>query len=150
MASTITCFQFHIVFSTKHREDMIEPATEEELYKFVGGICRERKSKLMEMGGTANHVHLLASTHKLESIPDLLRDIKGSSSSWYNERFSPRKQFRWQEGYFAFTVAPSMHPALRAYFARQKQHHARRDFKDEMRELFRKYEVEWDEAHVWT
>jgi len=33
--------------------------------------------------------------------------------------------------------------------ATQKEHHARVDFKDEIRALLKKYNVEYDEAFVW-
>jgi hypothetical protein len=38
---------------------------------------------------------------------------------------------------------------MRAYIARQREHHATVDFKTEMRTLFKKYGMEWNEEYVW-
>jgi hypothetical protein len=35
------------------------------------------------------------------------------------------------------------------YIRNQKQHHAAHDFKDELRALLKRYEVEYDERFVW-
>ena len=42
LADTSTCLQYHIVFSTKHREPWIRPEIEERLQAYLGGIAREK------------------------------------------------------------------------------------------------------------
>jgi len=51
----------HIVFSTKHRTDLIVPEIENDLFGYMHGIVENNGSKLIIAGGTANHVHLLVS-----------------------------------------------------------------------------------------
>ena len=36
-----------------------------------------------------------------------------------------------------------------AYIANQEVHHQKRDFQDEMRAMFRRHKIEWDERYVW-
>ena len=52
---------FHCVFSTKERRPLITPALRERLWPFLGGIARQNKMKAIEIGGVADHVHVLSS-----------------------------------------------------------------------------------------
>src|SRR5437016_1155159 len=61
MAQTLTSLLVHIVFSTKDRQDLIDTNIEPRLYSYLGGIARKMESRLLDAGGTANHVHLLIS-----------------------------------------------------------------------------------------
>ena len=58
MAQTLTSLLVHIVFSTKDRQDLIDTNIEPRLYSCLGGIARKMESRLLDAGGTANHVHL--------------------------------------------------------------------------------------------
>lgn len=149
MASTLTKILLHIVFSTKNREDVIPPQIENDLYGYIGGICRGAKSELKVAGGTANHVHLLVNLGKTVSLSDLMLNVKRDSSKAVKELAPQLRDFHWQDGYFAFSIGQSGVEALTAYIRRQKEHHARADFKDEIRTLLKKYNVEYDEAFVW-
>ena len=61
MAQTLTRILVHVVFSTKERGNLITPAVEPELHAYLGGICGNRESPALAIGGTENHVHLLVS-----------------------------------------------------------------------------------------
>jgi hypothetical protein len=39
MGQSLVQNYIHIVFSTKHRQNLIVPAIEEELHAYLGGIC---------------------------------------------------------------------------------------------------------------
>lgn len=65
------------------------------------------------------------------------------------ERRDSLRSFGWQDGYFAFSIGESGVEKMRDYIARQKEHHATVDFKDEVRAFLRKYGVEWDERYIW-
>ena len=57
--------------------------------------------------------------------------------------------FYWQRGYGAFSVSPSHVDPLVQYIKRQQEHHKQESFKDELRRLCAKYELEIDERYVW-
>ena len=149
MASTLTKLLAHITFSTKHRDALIPEAIESDLYAFVGGICRRLESPLLAMNGTANHVHMLVSLGKTIALSDLMLEVKRDSSKWIKGKHAGLRDFHWQDGYFGFSIGVSGISATKAYFAKQKSHHARVDFKDEIRAILRKNEMEWDERYVW-
>jgi REP element-mobilizing transposase RayT len=147
MPQTFTRLFFHVVFSTKHRAALIQPAWEDDLYADIGGIVRNRKAELVIGGGTENHVHLLIRWPTTVCVADMVRDIKTNSSLWRHQ--SGDAGFTWQTGYGCFTVSPSMLDVVGQYIAHQKEHHETQSFQDEFRELVLAHGLELDEAHMW-
>ena len=138
----------HIVFSTKHRKQFISNEFQGRLFEYIGGILRSNSSCLVAAGGMPDHVHLLASLGRTTAVADAVRLIKTNSSAWiHNELDMP--QFEWQAGYGAFAVSYSNIGDVKAYIARQEEHHRRMTFQDEFRELLRLHDLEWDEKYVW-
>jgi putative transposase len=149
MAQTLTSLYYHIVFSTKNRVDLIRPEIEDELYAYIGGIMRNLDSRLLIGNGTSNHSHLLCSAGKLVLIPNLVGTIKRNSSKWIKAKGGLLTKFAWQDGYSIFTIGHSQLKDVERYIARQKEHHKKVVFEDEMRTFYKKYEVPFDEEYVW-
>lgn len=109
MGRTYTSLTYHIVFSTKYRQSLILPDFQEELYRYIGGIIRSKEGVQLEIGGTMDHVHIMAALPAKISVSDMLRFIKTNSSSWVNQRpgMENQQKFEWQPGFGAFTVSYS-------------------------------------------
>jgi len=149
MAQTLVRLYVHIIFSTKYRQNIIQPDIESELFAYMGGIANNNESKLLAAGGTENHVHLLASMSKKSCLSEFVGDIKRDSSVWIKTQDSWYKKFHWQDGYGAFSVGYTQLNAVKKYISRQKEHHARVSFEDEFRYFLKKYGVDYDERYVW-
>ncbi len=148
MAQTLTSLLTHIIFSTKLREPLIDAKDEAALYAYIGGICRNHGSPLLDAGGTEDHVHLLVSLSKNIAVAELLLDVKRDSSSWMKTRDVAR--FGWQDGYAAFSIGQSQVEDLKRYLSRQKEHHKTKTFQEELLEFLRKYGIAYDERYLWT
>ncbi len=59
----------------------------------------------IEIGGVADHVHILLSLPASVSISKAMQLIKGGSSKWVHESFPERRLFQWQKKYGAFSVS---------------------------------------------
>jgi REP element-mobilizing transposase RayT len=149
MAQTLVSLLVHIVFSTKNRANLITPAIEPDLYKYISGTLRKLESPCLKIGGTANHLHLLVSQSKNIALAYTLEELKKSSSKWIKRQDASFRLFKWQDGYGAFTIGQSNVARLKRYIETQKTHHRRRSFEDELRGLLRKYQVEYDERYIW-
>lgn len=149
MAQTLTRLLVHAIFSTKNRTNLIKPEIEPELYAYIGGICRNAGSPLLAAGGTENHVHLLISLAKTLPLADLMMDVKKDSSKWIKTRAACFADFQWQEGYGGFSIGESQVDDLKAYFARQKEHHRAMTFEEEYLAFLRKFNVPYDERYLW-
>lgn len=107
----------HIVFSTKDRMDLIDPAIEDELYKYIHGILKNNGARLIIGNGTANHSHLLTSIGK-NDIPKLVGNVKRSTSAWLKTK--GYNKFYWQNGYGAFSIGQSQVEDVSRYIREQK------------------------------
>ena len=96
MPQSLASLNFHLVFSTKNRQPLIDPEILERLYEYIGGILRAEKSVLLAAAGMPDHVHLLVSLSRELSIADTLRLVKANSSKWVHETFPDRLNFGWQ------------------------------------------------------
>lgn len=138
----------HIVFSTKHRQPKIKPDVKPRLFEYIGGILRNRSSRLVAAGGMPDHVHLLASLARTLAVADAIRVIKSNSSAWMHDELG-LADFHWQDGYGAFAVSYSNLDQVKTYLANQEQHHRRVSFQEEFLEFLQRHDLEWDEQYVW-
>ncbi len=120
-----------------------------ETHAYLAGICRNLDSPSLIIGGVEDHVHVLCFMSRTRTIADLVRDLKKDSSKWIKTKDGVSNDFRWQEGYGAFSISPSHVGALKEYIANQEAHHRRETFQDEYRRLLEKYGIEFDERYVW-
>ena len=148
MPSTHTSLHIHVVFSTKDRLPLIDPSWRGDLHGFLGGCLKRLDAFPQEIGGVADHVHLLVGIKPVHAIADLVREVKRVSSAWIKEDQRVRR-FAWQEGYGAFSVSGSGVEAVRRYIRDQERHHRRRTFQDEYREFLEKHAIDFDERYLW-
>ena len=149
MGQSLVKNYLHIVFSTKHRQPMIVPSIEEELYKYISGICRSLESPAIRVGGYLDHVHVLCSLSKNIALCGLLEELKGHSSKWIKTKGHSFSNFYWQNGYGAFSVNYRGVDAVAAYIENQHEHHMKKSFQTEYRALLNEYQVEYDERYIW-
>ena len=149
MASTLTNLLYHIVFTTRKKQDFIIPALSVELYPYIGGIIREDKGKLLKIGGILNHIQILARFSASISVSEMMRRVKGSSSKWVNESSRSTQHFSWQRGYGAFSVSESAVENVISYIGNQDEHHKKITFEEEFLLLLQKYKISYDEKYIW-
>ena len=148
MANTFTQIYLHLVFAVQNRISLIQSEWKDELYKYITGIVQNNGHKLIAINGTANHVHIAVGYKPHQLIPDLLQDIKGSSSKWINEKQFVHGKFNWQQGYGTFSFSHSQIDKVTKYIMNQEQHHKIKTFQDEYIELLKKYDVSYDDQYI--
>lgn len=148
MSSTHLSLHYHLIFSTKNRHPFIGEDWRGRLHAFLGGAVRSLGGVPEAVGGTRDHVHLLAGLRANHMLADVLRDIKSASSRWVHDTVGVR-DFAWQDGYGAFTVSASLNDRVRSYIARQELHHRKKTFQEEYVEFLKQSGVEYDERFLW-
>jgi len=78
------------------------------------------------------------------AVGDLVREVKKASHVWAKKRFMG---FGWQEGYGAFSVAPTDVDRIVAYIANQEEHHRDTSAADELRALMAENGIAYDERY---
>ncbi|MDY0082800.1 MAG: IS200/IS605 family transposase [Ignavibacteriaceae bacterium] len=148
MANTYTQIYLHIVFAVQNRISLIKPEWRDELYKYISGIIQNNGHKLISINGTSNHLHIALGYKPHQLIPDLLQDIKGSSSKWINEKRFVNGKFSWQQGYGAFSFSNSQIDSVVKYINNQEQHHKKKTFREEYIALLKNYKIQFDEKYI--
>lgn len=147
--STHTQIIYQIVFSTKHREKCMLKSTRETVFKYIGGIIKNKSSKPFIINGVEDHLHIITHIHPSICLADLIKEIKISSNSFIKEKgFFPDFP-GWQKGYGAFTYANEALPNLVRYVQNQEAHHGYNTYEDEYISLLEEHGVEYDPRYVF-
>ena len=145
--STYLSLHYHLVFSTKNREPLIDANWRSTLHEYLGGTVKGLGGCPEGIGGTADHVHLLVALKSTHRLADFMRELKKATSVWIREK-TGLGHFAWQEGYGAFSVSAHARTAVRQYIARQEEHHRRRTFREEFVEFLTRAGVEYDPKYL--
>lgn len=146
--STFKQIYYHIVFSTKYREPTITDAHSESLYRYIWGIIEQKKSKLYQINGVEDHIHIFCSLHPSIALSDFIKDIKVASNLWMKASGNFPNFKDWQKGYGAFTYSHQQRHQIINYIKNQKQHHPKNAFIDEYKDFLTEHGVEFDEKYL--
>jgi REP element-mobilizing transposase RayT len=147
MSSTYLSLHYHLVFSTKERRPWIDESWRPRLHEYLGGTVQGLGGYSQDVGGVADHVHLLVGLEATHCLADFMRELKKASSVWVHEEIRERR-FAWQEGYSAFTVSATARDAVREYIANQEEHHRRKTFREELVEMLERAGIEYDPRYL--
>ena len=149
MPQSIAYNYLHITFSTKYREPLIDEAIEEELFKYIGGICKNLECNPIKVGGYRDHIHILCVVSRKIALMKLLEEVKSHSSKWIKTKGDQYKNFYWQRGYGSFSVNPAEIDIVVRYIENQAEHHKKKTFQEEYVAFLKKYNAEYDERYLW-
>ena len=149
MPQSLSAVYIHLVISTKERRPFLRDETVRgELHSQIGGISKKLGCPPIITGGVEDHIHLLARFSRTITQAEWIKELKRVSNLWLKKEHLIR-DFEWQGGYADFSVSPSNLERVKSYIINQPHHHRKMNFQDEMRALFRKHAIEWDERYVW-
>jgi putative transposase len=139
--------RLHIVWSTKHREPLIQTEWRPRLHGYMRGTLENLKAKVFVIGGVEDHVHVYCSLPATIAIADLVSNVKSGSSAWVHDVL--RQPFGWQDGYAAFTMSKSADKDAIAYILRQEEHHKRVSYQEELIRMLEKFQIPYDPRYVF-
>ncbi|HZE70037.1 MAG TPA: IS200/IS605 family transposase [Pyrinomonadaceae bacterium] len=148
MANTFSQIYIQTVFAVSGRLSLIRNEFKEELYKYITGIVKNQKQKLISINGVQDHIHILIGLRPAMALADLVEEIKKDSSNFINKKKWVRGRFSWQEGYGAFSYGHPQLDTIIRYIANQ-EHHQKRSFKNEYLSLLRKFDIAFEEKYVF-
>ncbi len=146
--STYTQTYYHIVFSTKGRQQSLIKSKRDALFRYIWGIIENNKCHLYRLNGVEDHLHIFSSLHQTVCLSDLVKDIKVSTSKWIKDNNLFPDFTHWQVGYGAFTLSINQKDTLIEYIKNQEDHHKKISFQDEFRSLLNEAGIEFDEKYL--
>jgi REP element-mobilizing transposase RayT len=149
MSQSLVKNLIHLVYSTKNRRLWIPKDLRDGLFAYQAGIFQAWDSPAIVIGGVEDHVHALFALSKNHPLKRIVEEVKKGSSKWMKVDGSKNPEFHWQAGYGAFSVSHSSEAEVKRYIENQDERHAKMTFPDELRALFRRHGVAFDERFVW-
>jgi putative transposase len=149
MSQSLVKNLIHLVYSTKQRKPWIAKAHRDGLFAYQAGIYKEWDSPALVIGGAEDHVHALFALSKNHALKKIVEEVKKGSSKWVKIAGPKNPAFYWQDGYGAFSVSQSNVDEVTRYIANQEDHHRQVTFQDELRALFGRHGIAFDERFVW-
>lgn len=149
MANTYSQIYIQVIFAVKGRQSLIKKTWKEELCKYITGIVKNNRQKLIAIDWVENHVHLFIGLKPDISLSDLIRDVKANSSKFINERKFVKGRFSWQEGFGAFSYSQTHIDKVYKYIMNQEEHHKKKTFREEYEDLLKKFQIEYDEKYIF-
>jgi len=148
MSNTYTQIHVHAVFAVQNRESLINEQWRERLYKYIISIMQNRKHKVLSIGGTKDHIHILFGFHPAQSLSSLIMIVKRDSAVWINQNRLTVGHFKWQEGYGAFSYSKSQIPSVIKYIEQQEIHHTSRSLSDEYKKILDTFDIKYDNRYI--
>ncbi len=148
MANTFHQLYVQIVFSVKKRESLIPIKHKEEIHKYITGIVKNNKCKMIAINSVEDHIHIFVGIHPTISVSNLVKDIKTSTTEFIKDKRWLKFKFNWQDGYGAFSYSRSHIDKVVKYIENQEMHHQKKSFAEEYKEFMDKFGVEYDEKYL--
>jgi putative transposase len=149
MANTYSQINIHVVFSVKHRENIITKNFSDDLFKYISGILKNDGHYSLAVNGHKDHVHIFFELNPKSAPADVVRIVKTNSSKWINENKFVAGKFNWQEGYGVFSHSHSQQNEVIKYIMNQEKHHKQKTFREEYLGLLEKYEIDFDDHYIF-
>ena len=131
MGQTYHALWVHLIWGTKYRQPLIIPSLKYKLYDKMREIAKEKGYCLDFINGVEDHVHLLMGLKPSQSIPVIVKNLKGITHDWIRDEQLSETYFHWQDGYAAISVSPDRVPRVRGYIKKQAKHHKKASFEEE-------------------
>jgi putative transposase len=109
---------FHITWHTKDNLSFITPKLEPDLWAFIKNRNVTQENVYFHaIGGTPDHIHVVASFYPPFEIDRWIGEMKGASSHEFS------KSLQWQSGYGVVSFGTKDLDWVISYVRNQKEHH---------------------------
>lgn len=149
MANTYSQINIQCIFAVKGRKHFLTKEIREELFRYMYGILKNNNAYPLAINGWKDHVHVFFELSPKMSIADHMMMLKSTSSKWLNDHYFNNREFKWQEGYGAFSYSKSQRSNVINYIKNQEEHHRTMSFKEEYLGFLEKFDVDYEERYVF-
>lgn len=116
----------HLIFVTKYRRKVFDSDAINRLNTHFSRVCGDFESRLVEMNGEADHVHLLVEYPPKVAVSSLVRSLKGVSSRMLRQERPDVVQHYWKEmlwspSYFAASCGGAPLSIIKQYVEDQQR-----------------------------
>ena len=103
---------------------MLTEQIERTVHHCITAEAERLGCQVFAINGMPDHVHVVLDFSATTSIANLVKQMKGVSSSLAREVLGNATVFRWADGYAVFSLSRAHRDSAVAYVQNQKRHHA--------------------------
>ncbi len=117
---------YHVWFSTKGRKEALEGPLGDDAKRLLMQTAERTGIRLLEVEIVADHAHLLLALDHTQSLPSVMRQLKGATARYIFLKYRDLKVDMghtsfWQKGYGWRRVSQDELPTVRTYIRTQRQ-----------------------------
>ena len=125
MAFSKSSLWIHIIFSTKNRIPYLSWDVRNDVCSWLKEEAFKNEILIDIVNGVDDHLHVLVKLKNKQSVSEVVKWIKGSSSYYLNKKYNWEPKFSWQNGYAVYSVSENNINETRRYIFNQEKRHSR-------------------------
>ncbi len=138
-----TKIYIHLIWATKNRMPLLSTkAIRKELINHIYQNCDKNAIHLIAVNCVEDHIHLLISLGRSQTLSQTVKMIKGESSKWLNDSNLLDTYFSWQREYLGISISHTHVDSVKQYIASQERHHSEQSTESEFDYFSNKYGFE--------
>jgi len=141
MSHSMNRIWIHSIWSTKDRSPFLIEEKRKIIIPHLRDQFKVMNCEVRIINGIEDHLHSLFLINSKKSLSETIKNIKGESSRWINEKKLFDTKFSWQVGYAAFSVSESLLKKSELYIRDQADHHNEMNFDEELKRLLEKHNL---------
>jgi len=125
--SVVSLLHVHLVFVTKYRRGVLSERAIEVIREAAAKVCADFESRLVELDGEDDHVHLLVEYPPTVMLTKLVNSLKGVTSRHLRSKEFPEVMAKlwgdhlWSPSYFAVSCGGAPIEIVRQYIEDQRR-----------------------------
>ena len=123
---------YHIVWCVKYRHEILVDNIKDDLIDIIKNICVNNDYELVEINTDKDHVHLLLGLSPQDSIPVVMKTLKGVSARLLNQKHRDKLSkvlwggHIWSPSYYIATTSDNVMDNIKRYIQNHGEEDAKR------------------------
>ena len=123
---------YHIVWCVKYRHEILVDDVKLDFIDIITNICKNNNYDLVEINTDKDHVHMLLGLSPQDSIPVVMKTIKGVSARLLNSKHNDKLSkllydgHIWSPSYYIATTSDNVMDNIKKYIQNQGEEDGKR------------------------
>ena len=116
---------YHIVWCVKYRREILVGTIKDDFIDIITNICINNNYEIVEINTDKDHVHMLLGLSPQDSIPVVIKTLKGVSARLLNQKHSNEISkvlwggHIWSPSYYIATTSDNVMDNIKTYIINQ-------------------------------
>lgn len=111
---------------------VLSPVVRKVLFAFMDKIPETKGIQVMAANGADDHIHCLFKLMPVQSVAEIVRQLKFDTQEWLNSNKFLADPFEWSDSYSAWSVSPSTIDKAIEYICKQECYHREKTLTEEL------------------